>query len=152
MIFDAFYCAFGFKVWKKYNYDLIFFYQKRYQKTQNCMLISNPLKKFLKNSPKINFFTKPVWRTWVKVGKVHIFVTFSLIIFLVHFKKLLQWILNQFCVFWYLSLWFKIFFKGNISTFFKLWSQMRKKRSKKTENLFYKHVLEFSYATINELV
>ncbi len=29
---------------------------------------------------------------------------------------------------------------------------MRKKRLKKTENHFYKHVLEFSYANINGLV
>jgi hypothetical protein len=40
------------------------------------------------------------------------------------------------------------FFLGNISTFFKLWLQMRRKRLKKTENLFYECILEFNYATI----
>ncbi len=36
---------------------------------------------------------------------------------------------------------------GHISSFFKLWSQTRKKLLKKTKNLFYEHALEFSYAT-----
>ncbi len=41
---------------------------------------------------------------------------------------------------------------GHISTFFQLWSQTRKKWLKKWKTFFYKHVLEFSYATINRLV
>ena len=39
-----------------------------------------------------------------------------------------------------------------ISIFSKLWMQMRKRRLQKTENLFYKYVLEFNYATINGLL
>ncbi len=42
--------------------------------------------------------------------------------------------------------------QGYISIFFKLWSQTRRKQLKKMENLFYKHVLEFNYATIKGLV
>ncbi len=44
------------------------------------MLISNPLKKLLKNIPKKLKATQ-VWRTWVKAKKVHISVTFLLITF-----------------------------------------------------------------------
>ncbi len=39
-------------------------------------------------------------------------------------------------------------FLGHISTFFKLWLQMRRKRLKKREIFFYECVLEFDYATI----
>ncbi len=35
-----------------------------------------------------------------------------------------------------------------ISTFFKLWLQMRRKRLKKRKIVFYECVLEFNYATI----
>ncbi len=53
LIFWAVFCALGFKVLKKYCNDLkicfFFIYQKRYQ---NFTLISNPLKKLLKNIPK----------------------------------------------------------------------------------------------------
>ncbi len=52
--------------------------------TQNLTLISNPLKKLLKmhqKSYKQNKFEPP----WVKVKKVHISVTFLLILFCVHF-------------------------------------------------------------------
>jgi hypothetical protein len=42
----------------------------------------------------------------------------------------------------------KYFFLGHISTFFELWLQVRRKRLKKTENLFYECILEFNYATI----
>ncbi len=42
----------------------------------------------------------------------------------------------------------KNFFFCHISTFFELWLQMRKKRLKKTENLFYECILEFNYAPI----
>jgi hypothetical protein len=42
----------------------------------------------------------------------------------------------------------KIFFLGHISIFFKLWSQTRKKRLKKSKNVFSKCVLDFNFATI----
>ena len=55
----------------------------------------------------------------------------------------------KFCVFWHLFRVFpKKFFLGHISTFFKLWSQTRKKRLKKSKNLFSKCVLHFNFATI----
>ncbi len=37
---------------------------------------------------------------------------------------------------------------GNISTFFKLWSQTRKKRLNKSKNVFCKCVLDFNFAPI----
>ncbi len=42
----------------------------------------------------------------------------------------------------------KTFFLGHIGTFFKLWSQMRKKRLKKSKNVFCKCVLDFNFAPI----
>ncbi len=60
--------------------------------------------------------------------------------FLVHFSKLFQRIRNQREIlrfFTYFSIFSnKKFFLGHISTFFELWLQMRRKRLKKTENLF----------------
>jgi hypothetical protein len=50
-LFGVVFCAFGFKVWKSTNMTskkTFWKNQKRYQKTQNFMLISNPLKKILK--------------------------------------------------------------------------------------------------------
>ncbi len=41
----------------------------------------------------------------------------------------------------------KNFFLGHISTFFKLWSQTRKKRLKKSKNVFCKCVLEIQFCT-----
>ena len=46
----------------------------------------------------------------------------------------------------------KINFFGHISTFFKLWSQTRKKRLKKSKNLFSKCVLDFNFVPIKESV
>jgi hypothetical protein len=37
---------------------------------------------------------------------------------------------------------------GHISTFFRLWSQMHKKRLKKSKNVFGKCVLDFNFAPI----
>ncbi len=52
----------------------------------------------------------------------------------------------KFCIFWHLFRFFQIFlFKGHISTFFKLWSQTRKKRLKKSKNVFCKCVLDFNF-------
>ncbi len=42
----------------------------------------------------------------------------------------------------------KKFFKGHFSIFFKLWSQMRKKRLKQSKNVFCKCVLDFNFAPI----
>ena len=43
---------------------------------------------------------------------------------------------------------FKKKFLGHISTFFKLWSQTRKKRLKKSKNVFRKCVLDLNFAPI----
>ena len=43
----------------------------------------------------------------------------------------------------------KFFFLGHITTFFKLWSQARKKRLKKSKNVFCNCVLDFNFAPIN---
>ncbi len=58
----------------------------------------------------------------------------------------------KFCVFWYLFDFFgeKVF--KVILVLFSNFEAKRPKNGKKTENLFYKHVLEFDYAIINELV
>ncbi len=55
----------------------------------------------------------------------------------------------KFCVFLHLfSICQKIFFLGHNGTFFKLWSQTRKKRLKKSKNVFSKCVLDFNFAPI----
>ncbi len=51
---------------------------------------------------------------------------------------------TRFWVFWYLF-WFCL---GHISTFWKLWSQTRKKRLKKSIKVFSKCVLDFNFAPI----
>jgi hypothetical protein len=55
----------------------------------------------------------------------------------------------KFCVFWHLFGFFQQnIFLGHICTFFKLWSQTRKKRLKKSKNVFCKCVLDFNFAPI----
>ncbi len=46
----------------------------------------------------------------------------------------------------------KFFFLGHIRTFCKLWSQMRKKRLKKSKSFFRKCVLDFNFAPIKGYV
>ncbi len=74
LIFGAVFCAFGFKVWKKYYCNMtyknfIFKNQKRYQKTQNFMLISNSLKKFLKKGTEKKVLSKTSLTNLSKSGK-----------------------------------------------------------------------------------
>jgi hypothetical protein len=55
----------------------------------------------------------------------------------------------KFCVFWHLFDFFKKnFFLGHIRSFFKLWSLTRKKRLKKSKNVFCECVLDFNFAPI----
>ncbi len=67
------------------------------------------------------------------------------------FKQLFQRIQNQreilrfWHLFWILQ---KKIFLGHISTFFKLWSQTRKKWLEKSKNVFCKCVLDFNFAPI----
>ncbi len=130
----------------------LFFWKnrKRCQKTQNFTLTSNPLKKFWKNVPKkvisknvtekCTFFTfTHVRQTCFAYNFVHFFTTFS-----TYSKS--AWNSAIFDTFY--DCLQKIFFKGHISTFYKLWSQTRKKRLKKSNNVFSKCVLDFNFAPI----
>ncbi len=106
---------------------------------QNFMLISNPLKSFKKMHKKV--ISKTSLTNKSKSEKVHIFVTFLLItIFGYTFQDFFNGfgISVKFCVFLYLFDFFnKIFFLVLlVGTFFKLWSQTRKKGSK-NEKPFY---------------
>ena len=113
--------------------------QKRCQKTQNFTLISKPFKKLLKNTPK-KVISKTSLTNMSKSEKVHISVTFLLITFFWYiFSKLFQRIRNQREILRFLipilNFWRNFFF-ALISTFLRLWLQMRRKRLKKTENRF----------------
>jgi hypothetical protein len=114
------------------------------------MLISNPLKKCKK------FLQKKVIS--IKVYKLYAFSTFSTVYkssqpcnFLhVHFLLLFQRfkISIKFLMIPILKIFGKIYFLGHISTFCKLLSQTRMKWRKKTKNVFYKCVLEFTFSSI----
>ncbi len=120
-------------------------------KMQNFTLISNPLKKFWKNAPKI-VISKHVpeictFLTFTHVRQTCVAYNFFCVFFNNFFNEFE--ISMKFCVFWYLFWFFnKKFFSGHISTFFKLWSQTRKKRLKKSKNLFCKCVWDFNFAPI----
>ncbi len=90
---------------------------------------------------------KLVWRTWVKVKKVHISVTFLLITFFWFiFSKFFQRIRNQREILRFLIPILNFLIKiclALISTFCTLWLQMRRKWLKKMEIFFYECVLEF---------
>ncbi len=118
--------------------------QYGYQKTHIFTLISNPLKKFWKNAPKkvisknvteiCTFFTFPYVRR----------TCFACNFFWVHFLQLFQQNRNQREILRFFDIFIFIFFKtifwGHISMFCKLWSQMRKKRLKKSKNVFFGNV------------
>ncbi len=131
MIFWAVSCAFGFKVWKKYKYDLKKFFwwqnRKRCQKTQNFTLMEN-----VEKCTQKKLYAKQVWRTWVKV--------FANNFFLVHFFKTFSTDSKSAWNFAFFDTFFDFvtqkIFLGHICTFFELWLQMRRKRLKKMENLF----------------
>ncbi len=116
------------------------------KKKQNFTLISNPLKKFWKNAPK-----KVISKN---VTKICTFFTFTYVrqtcfarnFFLVHFLQLIQRIRNQREILCFLTSF--LIFLGHIGTFCKLWSKMRKKRLKKSKNVFCKCFLDFNFAPI----
>ncbi len=67
----------------------------RYQKTQNCALISNPLKKLLKNAPK-KVISKTSLTNMSKSEKSAYFRhVFANNFFVCIFSNLFQWIRNQ---------------------------------------------------------
>ncbi len=156
MIFWAVFCAFSFKVWKKYKYDLwkkkFWTNQKRCQKTQNFTLISNPLKKLLKNAPKKSYKQTSLTNMSKSEKSAYFRQVFANNFFWVHFFKPFitdsksAWISAVFDT--QIEFLRKNFFLALISTFLKLWLQMRRKRLKKRKIIFYECVLEFNYATI----
>ncbi len=137
-------------IWPKKNF--VGKNQKRYQQMQNFTLIRwKSFKKFTRKViSKISLTNTSKRRKSAYFH--HVFANNIFGTFLKNFFYRFE-IGVKFCVFLYFFDFFKPnFFKGHINTFFKLWSQTRKKRLKNTENLFYKHVLEISYATIKGLV
>ncbi len=113
---------------------------KKISKNAKFTLISNPLKKLQQNAPK-KVTIKTSLTNMCKSEKVHISVKFLLITFLGFiFSKLFSADLK--------SAWNSAFFDTHIEFFNKkivfalisffctLWLQMRRKRQKKTENLF----------------
>jgi hypothetical protein len=84
LIFLAFFARLASKFEKKYQNDQQqkIILKRSYQRTQNFMLISNPLDKFLKNAPK-----KVISKTSLtsKSEKVHISAMFLLITFVCAF-------------------------------------------------------------------
>ncbi len=63
-------------IWpKKFSFN-----QKRYQKTQNLTLISNPLEKFVKNLPK-----KVIRKMWGKYALFLLLLMFIKLVFLITF-------------------------------------------------------------------
>ncbi len=135
-------------IWPK-NF-FFFLDQKRCQKTQNFTLISNSLKKLLKNAPK-KVISKTCLTNMSKSEKSAYFRhVFANNFFFVRFFKTFSTD-SKFCVFWHLSWFKKKKILGHISTFFKLWLQMRRKWLKIRKIFFYECVLEFNYATIKGL-
>ncbi len=80
-------------------------------------------------------------KTWRKYALFSLLLMFVKLVLLVTF--FCAFFISFFCIF----LQKKIFW-GHISTFCKLWSQTRKKRLKKSKNVFCKCVLDFNFAPI----
>ncbi len=96
-------------LWHKKN----FFWKKSKKISKNPEFQANfeSVEKVVKKCTKKKLQTKQVWRTWVKVKKVHFSVTFLLITFFWYiFSKLFQRIRNQREIlrFWHL---FRFFLK-----------------------------------------
>ncbi len=70
------------------------------------------------------------------------------------FFKLFQrsWNRREILRFWFLAYFKKTIFQGHNSTFSNFEAKRAKNGSQKPKIFFYKHVLEFIYATINWLV
>jgi hypothetical protein len=95
-------------------------------------------------------------KTWRKNALFSLLLMFVKLVLLITFfwcifSQLFQRIRNQREILRFLTP-FSIFFKtkiflGHFSTFFKLWNQTRRKRLKKSKNLFSKCVLDFNFCT-----
>jgi hypothetical protein len=117
-VFSSRFYAFGFKVWKKYSYDLnIFFSKKRrilrwFQIRWKSFFLNVPKTVISKNVTKsLSLF--PLLLMFVKLVLVHFFKTFStdlksawnyvfFIPFLIFFKKIC--LNGHICIFWNLTL------------------------------------------------
>jgi hypothetical protein len=78
LIFWAVSCAFGFKVWKSTNMTLKNFF---WEKIEKGVKKRRNLRWFRIRWKSCEKMRQKVWRTWVKVKKVHFSVTFLLITF-----------------------------------------------------------------------
>jgi hypothetical protein len=111
------------------------------------------VEKVLKKCAKKKLLAK-TWRKNALFSLLLMFVKLVLLItfFWCIFSQLFQRIRNQREILRFFKTFFDFFkknyFLGHISTFFKLWSQTRKKRLKKSKNVFCKCVLDFNFAPI----
>ncbi len=127
LIFPAVFCAFGFKVWKKYKYDK---------------------KNFCEKSKKVSKYAK--FHAYFEfVFFRHVFADNF---FGAFFNNFFNWfkISEKFWVFWHLFWFFsQTNFLGVILVLFSNFDcKCAGNSSKKREIFFYKCVLEFNYATI----
>jgi hypothetical protein len=140
--FWAVFCAFGFKVWKKYLYGLkkICFWKKSKKVSKISRWFRFRWKSCEKMHPK-KVISKTSLTNMSKSEKSAFFRhVFANNFFLVQIFKTFStdsksaWNSAFFDTFF--DFFKKKFFLGHISTFFELWLQMRRKRLKKSENLF----------------
>ncbi len=152
-VFWAVSCVFAVKVRKKY-YDLkknFFLNRKSAKKPRISRWFWIRWKSFEKMYQK-----KLLAKTWQKNAlfslllmfvKLVLLITFFWCIFFPTFSTDSKSVWNSafFDTFFDFS---KNFFLGHISTFFELWLQMRRKRLKKSKNVFCKCFLDFNFAHI----
>ncbi len=126
---------------------------KKISKTQNFTLIlkirwksfekMNQKKVIIKNVTEIcTFFT------FTHVRQTCFACNFFLVHFLTTFSTDSKSAWNSAFLIFFFYFFPQKFFWGHISTFCKLWSQMRRKRLKKSKNVFCKCALHLNFATI----
>ncbi len=123
---------------------------KKVSKNANFHADFESVEKVLKKCTKKKLLAK----TWRKNALFSLLLMFvKLVLLIIFFYVFFHYFFNgfeisvKFCFFRHLFGFFsKKFFLGHISTFFKLWSQTRKKRLKKSKNVFSKCVLDFNFA------
>ncbi len=156
MIFWAVFCAFGFKVWKKYLYCMTFnkFFLEKIEEGVKKRRISRWFWIRWKSCEKMHqkkVIRKTSLTNRSKSEKVHFSVTFLLITF---FRAFFQNCFNRFeisvkfWVFWHL---FRLKKKNILRSylyFFQTLIANSQETAQKTENHFYECILEFNYATI----
>ncbi len=157
MIFWAVFCAIGFKVWKKYQYDLKKKFFEKIKKGVKKRRISRWFRirwKICKKMHQKKVISKTSLTNMSKSEKtVHISVTFTLITFFwLIFLKLFQRIRNQRKIQRFLipiwNFWKIFFFLLFLALFVNFDCKCAGNGSKKRKIFFYECVLEFNYATI----